>query len=193
MPVSSALLAAFGVLLAQEPTETPASALRRTLYFHPLITAMTQAAGAPTTIPLTYEHQLAPARSLSVQPMLILGTIDRNADHPDIDMFQLAVTGCYRMYFNGQETRRWYFAPGLGTGWATLNWDADGRYLGGTGSAGVFGVVSYLGYVFRGTSLALDLNLGGGFRVVSGGGENMKSWTSSGPLLDANIGLGFDL
>lgn len=165
------------------------------LYVHPVGIAVLAAAGVPTVY-LTYEREVAAARSLTLQPFVGGGSFKNSGDAVSTDVTQFGSILSYRFYFNGAEPKGWYAAPATGLCYMSLEqeshsagWFTVPRR---SGSATQFVALGYIGHRSRNEGFTWFWDFGLGAQAISTSGD-VKAEQSTGPMIDMNLGLGFRL
>ncbi|MCB9495896.1 MAG: hypothetical protein H6686_03310 [Fibrobacteria bacterium] len=151
------------------------------LYFHPVITALTASLpGVPLVLPVTIEHELPDAKSFTLQPALMTGTVEPS----DVEVFGFSLTAAYRTYLNGVESKGVYFAPAGQYQFLSLK---DGKL---SGSVSLVSGLVYFGA--RGKwdeDITLYADAGLGYGVGFGKAEDID-FTVGGVAFDVNLGIG---
>ena len=171
------VVGAVSTVSAQEDTRTQA------IYGHPFITLITLSIeGFPTWVPVTYEKELPNGKSFTLQPMIGAGSFGEGEDA--VDLTDITITGAYRNYLNGAESKGAYLAPAAKLGFTKVS-DGD--------LSANFTAISGLVYIgVRGKwagSVTMYSDVGIGYGVGFGSGDDVD-YSSGGLALDLNIGVG---
>lgn len=179
------------------------------LHMHPIATGVTLAVNSiPTWWYFTFERELGNGKSITIQPVFVTGefapeVFDDEDDNP-IEVSQFGVTGAFRFYTNGQESRGNYFAPAIVYSKTTASQEGleistpFGSYKEDDVeiTATVFGALVYAGYRGKNGAFSWFIDAGLGFQNVtldaSDGTDldEVAEKVSSGIAYDVNYGIG---
>ena len=199
-----------GLLLTGVPSWTASEPDPKAIYLHPVLVLVTAVKeGFPLLIPVTFENEWAGGRSLAFQLTLGAGGqrlegatfVDSRgkvvvaADQPLVDVLGIKWVASLRLYFNGERSQGFYFAPAIGYEFATVDLkegvQGDVYWRAGSGSTSTYSVLGFLGYRWKGESLTVYADFGLGYAYQSSVVE--KAWgegTKKFLTRDLNLGVG---
>lgn len=150
-------------------------------HMHPIFTGVTLAvSGIPTWWYLTYERELGNGKSITIQPVFTTGQfepdmIGLNDDENPVEVSWFGVTGAFRIYTNGSESRGHYFAPAFMYSKATGSQEGRVHTLGTSSykedddeiTVTTVGLLVYTGYRGKNGAFSWYIDAGLGYKNVS--------------------------
>lgn len=196
LPTLSALLVAM-LFPVREASASDDGSKSQAIYVHPVQALVTAGIDSiPTYVSVTWERELGHGRSFTLQPTAIFGSVKNNhIDAPKYSTGGLQLAAAYRLYFNGQASEGYYFAPAIELVYLSVSRGAyidryDDAYPSASATGKGIGFAGFFGHRSKWENFTLYYDIGAGWQSVSASGNNGYTVSKSGLLLDANLGLG---